>query len=77
MAIECQGEQHFNIRENGIFTNDVVIKTKERDKEKSRRCIEYGIAIEYINYNEDIMLKLNNILKAYIDELDSNNSKRY
>lgn len=67
MAIECQGEQHFNIRENGIFTNDVVIKTKERDKEKLRRCIEHGIAIEYINYNEDIMLKLNNILKAYID----------
>lgn len=77
MAIECQGEQHFNIRENGIFTEDIVTKTKERDKEKLRRCVEHGIIIEYINYNEDVIHKLNNILRKYTDELDSDNSKRY
>ena len=77
MAIECQGEQHFNIRENGIFTENVVIKTKERDKEKLRRCVEHGIIIEYINYNEDVIHKLNNILRKYTDELDSDDSKRY
>ena len=77
MAIECQGEQHFNAREQGIFTVEKVDKIKERDKEKLKRCLEHNIIIEYINYDEDVITKLNKILNKYMNELDSNNSERY
>lgn len=65
MAIECQGEQHFHSRENGIFTEDKVKIIKRRDAEKLNRCLEHNVIIEYINYNEDIEVILNNILNKY------------
>ena len=76
MAIECQGEQHFKKRERGIFTEEVVNRIKERDKEKLDRCLEHGVQIEYINYNEDTINKLNNILMKYTNELDTSHCNR-
>lgn len=76
MAIECQGEQHFKKRERGIFTEEVVNRIIERDKEKLDRCLEHGVQIEYINYNEDTINKLNNILMKYTNELDTSHCNR-
>ena len=62
IAIECQGEQHYNYRENSIFTKDIVDGIKERDKLKSTLCQDNGITLYYIKYNEDVKVKLTNIL---------------
>ncbi|WP_270939779.1 hypothetical protein [Romboutsia lituseburensis] len=57
LAIEYQGKQHFEPVE--FFGGEEVYrKTVERDKLKKQLSDEYGIKLIYINYWEDITLKL-------------------
>lgn len=61
LAIECQGIQHFKAR--GIYTENIVSETKQRDQLKRKLCQEHNIQLYYIDYNENIEEKINNILK--------------
>ena len=61
IAIECQGLQHFKPYgfKNGKerFKDDV-----ERDIRKRKLCEEHNVPLYYINYDENIIEKLNEIL---------------
>ena len=63
VAIECQGEQHYNSRENGIFTDGKVKIIKQRDKLKYQLCQEHNIQIYYVKYNEIAEDCINKILR--------------
>lgn len=66
IAIECQGEQHFNTYR--WEDNDIKLKLRQlRDKNKRELCEKHNISIYYINYNENIENKINNILKYVLD----------
>lgn len=61
IAIECQGKQHFEPIDffggKERFNDDV-----ERDKRKRKLCEEHNIPLYYINYNENIIKRINDIL---------------
>lgn len=60
VAIECQGEQHFK----GWGGEEESLKEiQNRDKKKKQLCEKNGVKLYYINYNEDVETKLNEILK--------------
>lgn len=61
IAIECQGVQHFGPVE--YFGGENAFKRQiERDLLKKKLCLEHGIKVKYINYNEEINEKLKDIL---------------
>lgn len=67
IGIEYQGEQHFKpVNFKGKLSSEemdkIFLKIKKYDKNKLRLCEEYNLSLFYINYNEDIILKLKNIL---------------
>lgn len=62
IAIECQGEQHYNSREKGIFTEEKVGIIKQRDKLKYHLCQEHNIQIYYVKYNENVEESINGML---------------
>jgi very-short-patch-repair endonuclease len=54
IAIECQGEQHFEVVER-FGGYDKLLANQERDKEKKRLCEEHGVELVYLldeGYNE-------------------------
>lgn len=62
LGIECQGIQHFECKDyfGGI---DGLLKIIERDERKRNLCSENNVTLYYINYNDNIEKKLNEILK--------------
>ena len=62
IAIECQGEQHFT---GWGGKNDSLENIQRRDTRKKQLCEENGVKLYYINYNEDVETKLDEILKEY------------
>lgn len=61
IGIECQGIQHYE--PVSYFGGEERFKEQiERDKFKKKLCIEHGINVEYISYNEEINNRLKEIL---------------
>ena len=59
IAIECQGEQHFV----GWNHKDESLKhIQSLDNKKKQLCEEHNIKLYYINYDENVETKLNEIL---------------
>lgn len=61
IAIECQGIQHFCGWAHDIESLKHIQKW---DKKKKQLCEENGIKLYYINYNDDVETKLNEILNT-------------
>ena len=63
MAIECQGEQHFKPvgfgKKNKKEIEEKFQTIQLRDKIKQKLCEEHNIKMLYINYNDNIIEKLN------------------
>lgn len=62
VAIECQGEQHYNSRGKGIFTEEKVEVIKQRDELKNKLCKAHNIQIYYIKYNDNIEESINKLI---------------
>ena len=66
MAIECQGEQHFKpvdfAGKGKEWANERFNLNKKQDKRKKILCKENKVNILYLNYNENINIKLSNYL---------------
>ena len=66
IAIECQGAQHFFPvpfnKKSKEYSEKVFQKQKERDALKKNLCIENGVLLFYINYNENVELRIREIL---------------
>lgn len=61
-AIECQGIQHFQeVKHFGGING--YIERRERDKKKQQLCLDNALALYYINYNENVNVKIKEILK--------------
>ena len=61
IAIECQGIQHFEPVE--YFGGEKALKHQiYKDSLKKKLCLEHGIKVEYISYNEKITERLKTIL---------------
>lgn len=67
IGIECQGEQHYDYRDNSFFTEEVVNAIKQRDILKKQLCEQHGIIIYYIKYDENIEDAINKIIKIIKD----------
>jgi hypothetical protein len=65
IAIEYQGRQHFEIVNFGnVCTNEIDLSNCiRRDKIKKELCESHGIRLFYINYNDDIDLRISEILQ--------------
>ncbi len=64
LAIEYQGEQHFFAIE--YYGGEAAFKKhQENDAKKYLLCEATGIKLEYINYSENIGLKVKEILARY------------
>lgn len=60
-AIECQGIQHF--KENDHFGGKGgLLEIKRRDERKRKLCSENDVELYYINYDDNIEPKLNDII---------------
>lgn len=59
MFIECQGEQHFVLK--SLFNEDG--KLQERDAIKKKWCEDNNKFLYYINYNENVIDKLNKLFE--------------
>ncbi|RLZ09728.1 hypothetical protein [Faecalibacter macacae] len=61
IAIEYNGKQHYE--SISFFGGDEGLKQNQiRDLEKQKKCFENNCKLYIINYDEDLSLKLNNIL---------------
>ena len=69
IAIECQGVQHFkpvDFAGNGEkWAKRKLYTTKALDKLKYKRCVDNLVNIEYINYNDDVENRINEIIDKY------------
>ena len=74
--IEYQGEQHFNSRKNGIFTEEEVNKIKKRDQEKLQYCINRGITLIYIPYSQYETFTADDIIIKELLEENINNENK-
>ncbi|MDA0363351.1 MAG: hypothetical protein O3A70_02885 [Bacteroidetes bacterium] len=64
LVIEYNGEQHYH--PNKFFGGNVgFLKTVERDRIKRQYCIDNGVNYEIIRYDEDIQVRMSEILKKY------------
>jgi hypothetical protein len=61
VAVECQGRQHFEII-NEFGGEKIFMETQERDEIKKQLCKEYGVKLFYINYDDNVEEKMNEIL---------------
>jgi very-short-patch-repair endonuclease len=61
VAIECQGEQHF-VKYRYEQDEIKLDMRQKRDKLKKNLCEEHGVKLYYINYNDNIEEKMNEIL---------------
>lgn len=65
-AIECQGEQHFfPIKRAGKsmeYSERLFKKQQDRDNIKKNACDNNGVRLFYLNFNDDIIEKLSEIL---------------
>jgi very-short-patch-repair endonuclease len=64
VAIECQGRQHFEII-NEFGGEKIFMETQERDEIKKQVCEKHGVKLFYVNYNDNVKEKLDEIL-SYI-----------
>lgn len=64
-AIECQGEQHFKPVSFGgsLDVNESFKQVCRNDERKKSLCFQNDIKLFYINFDEDIVNKLNIIIK--------------
>lgn len=60
--IEYHGEQHYQARENGIFTEDKVFNIQARDNIKIQYCKEKGIPLIIIPYTHYEKMILSDLL---------------
>ncbi len=71
IAIECQGEQHFNCGDTWFGCNDKMKNQKalkeiqERDKIKKELCEKNNLPLYYIRYDDNVEEKLNEIIDCY------------
>ena len=66
IAIECQGIQHFKGWGGEIESlNDI----QKRDKKKKELCENNNVKLYYINYDDDVETKVNEILKEVCHNL--------
>lgn len=66
-CIEYDGEQHFNARQEGFFTEDRVKDIQKRDIEKNKYCKDnniYLIRIPYTEYNNLTKEQILNMLES-------------
>jgi hypothetical protein len=67
IAIECQGIQHFKPSDFGgkgkDFTNKRFNEDRKRDKKKLEKCNENNIFLFYINYNDSVKEKIDELCK--------------
>jgi serine protease inhibitor ecotin len=62
MGIECQGRQHFESIE--YFGGDKGLEyIQQNDLIKKQLCEEHGLKLFYINYNDNVEEKLNEIIE--------------
>ena len=65
IAIECQGIQHF--KPIDFFGGENAFnESKKRDKDKSEKCLNNGLKLFYINYNDNIQEKINELCKLLV-----------
>jgi hypothetical protein len=65
IGIECQGEQHFKSVE--YWGGDETLKNiQERDSLKKILCEEHGVKLFYINHDDNVEEKMNEILKIIL-----------
>lgn len=66
VAIECQGQQHFIPTTFGgdYDGNEMLEKTKNRDKNKHKLCTEHGIKLYYINFDDNFSDAVNRIYET-------------
>ena len=64
-AIECQGIQHFKPVSFGgnLDANELFKQIRRNDERKKLLCLQNGIKLFYVNFDEDIVNKLNNVIK--------------
>ena len=60
VAIECQGEQHYNA--GWKFTEEQVNIIQKRDKLKLQLCTEHNVPIFYIRYDDNVEEKIKEII---------------
>ena len=69
IAIECQGKQHFEENEcfgsKSITAHELYEYVHKIDTIKFNLCAEHGIPVEYINYNDDVEKRINEILEKH------------
>lgn len=65
-AIEYDGEQHFNARNQGYFTQDKVNEIQARDEIKNSYCKKHNIKLIRIPYTEYKKITKEKILKEII-----------
>lgn len=65
IAIECNGVQHYKPVDFAGKGEDWAIKkfeyTQKLDEDKRIKCVENGITLEYIKYNDNVEKRLNEI----------------
>lgn len=63
--IEYNGEQHYRFK--NLFHNNYenFLTSQHRDKLKIEYCIDKNIQLHIIKYDEDLELRMNNILNGY------------
>ena len=66
-VIECQGIQHFEPTDFGRMGSEHAKKTftdtVRRDKLKKKLCEEHGLTVSYVNYNQDVLEQLEQIVR--------------
>ena len=65
IAIECQGRQHFEdvgFFNNGKNGNDYLSYIKKLDKKKKELCEKHEVKLYYINFNDNVYEKINEVL---------------
>ena len=69
VAIECQGVQHYEpvdfAGKGKKWAKRKLYTTKSLDKIKSKRCADNFVFLEYINYNDDVEKRINEIIDKY------------
>jgi len=63
VGIECQGEQHFKSIK-GFGGINKLEYTQNNDKLKKQLCEQHNLPLYYINYNDNVEEKLNEILQS-------------
>ena len=69
IAIECQGKQHFKENESfgskSVPSEEIYKYAKLIDDIKYKLCEKHNIPIEYINYNDNVENRINEIINKY------------